>query len=264
MQFSDLIAFFSPRAWKTLQLALVVAIGVYTYRRRMLNAAGAFTAVACGAAIVLATSIVWLVLLFALLAIGSAATRFHYSEKEARKVAEKAGGRRRTRNVLANGLPATIVAILVPFLSGSLGYTPLAVAYVSAVAVAASDTLASEFGSLAKRVYLITTLRRVPAGTDGGFSAVGQAAAVAGALALAVLGWLFLGYIPEVFGLVPWMEVRPLTLLIPTLAGFFGCQVDSVLGATLEGEGLLTKEEVNGLSIAAGAILGLLLAVLWL
>ena len=54
----------------------------------------------------------------------------------------------------------------------------------------------------------------------------------------------------------------PWTLLVPTLMGFLGCQVDSVLGATLEGGGLFTKEETNLLSITAGALLGLALAAL--
>lgn len=261
MALGDLLQFFTPTQWKALQIAIVAFIGVYTYRKKMLNAAGAFTAVAMGATIVLATNLRWLVLLFALLTLGSAATRFGYEKKKARKVAEKAGGRRSTKNVLANGLPAMLIALLYPLLAPALGSTVVAVTYVSAIAVAASDTLASEFGSLSNRVYMITTLRRVPAGTDGGFSLVGQVAALGGALVLALLGWFFLG--SGLLGIKE-LDLRPLTLVIPTLCGFVGCQIDSVLGATLEGEGLLTKEEVNGLSIAMGGLLGLLLAVLWL
>lgn len=246
---------------KLAQVAVVAAIGVWTYRKEMLNAAGALTAVAMGAAIVLFTNIFWLLLLFSLLAMGSAATRFRFAEKEARKVAEKSGGqkgRRATRNVIANGLAPTLVAVASPVITSQWGAGVAAVAYASSVAVAAADTLASEFGSLSSRVRMITTLKPVPAGTDGGVSLVGQLAAVAGGAVIAVLGALFCGMLTPGDLAMP---TTPLALLIPAAMGFLGCQVDSVLGATLETRGLVNKEEVNMISIVAGTLLGLGLAV---
>ena len=243
---------------KVAQVLAVALIGVYTYRKDMLNATGAFTAFAMGALIVLFTNFLWLLLLFALLGLGSAATRFRFKEKKANKVSEKQGGRRSTRNVVANGLPAAVLAVFAPLIADTWGPNVAAVAYVSAIAVAAADTFASEFGSLAKRVYLITTFRAVPAGVDGGVSFPGQVAALAGGLAISLLGALFLGVLTP--GELR-MAVTPWTVLLPVAMGFLGCQVDSVLGATLEGEGLFTKEETNLLSITAGAALGLALAI---
>lgn len=243
---------------KLLQVLAVAAVGVYTYRKDMLNAAGAFTAFTMGALIVLFTNFFWLLLLFALLALGSAATRFRYAEKEAAKVSEKAGGRRSTRNVVANGATPALFAVAAPFVAQVWSPNVAAVAYVSAIAVAAADTLASEFGSLAKRVYLITTLRQVPAGVDGGVSFPGQMAALAGGVVIALLGWLFLGVFTQ--GALS-MSLNAYTLLIPAVCGFLGCQVDSVLGATVEGNGLFTKEETNLVSITVGALLGLALAI---
>ncbi|HVL49338.1 MAG TPA: DUF92 domain-containing protein [Candidatus Thermoplasmatota archaeon] len=248
------------------QVAVVGAIGVYTYRKDMLNAMGAFTAFAMGATIVVFTNVLWLFLLFSLLGLASVATRFHFKEKEKRKVAEKGGGRRATRNVVANGLTPTVIALLTPAIVSQWGVGPAAIAYVSAVSVAASDTLASEFGSLAKRVYMITTFKRVPPGVDGGVSAIGQTAALAGAFIMALIGAVMVAVVPLAAGaLAPFPPAAPLTVwlvLIPTLVGFIGCQVDSVLGATLEVDGLLNKEEVNLLSITAGAGLGFALALL--
>lgn len=243
---------------KLAQVLAVALIGVYTYRKDMLNATGAFTAFAMGALIVLFTNFLWLLLLFALLGLGSAATRFRFSEKKARKVSEKQGGRRSTRNVVANGLAPALLAVFAPLIGDTWGANVAAVAYVSAIAVAAADTFASEFGSLAKRVYLITTFRAVPAGVDGGVSLPGQVAALAGGLAISLLGALFLGVLT--LGDLR-MSVNAWTLLLPVAMGFLGCQVDSVLGATLEGDGLFTKEETNLLSISAGAALGLVLAI---
>ena len=256
----DVASFLAPA--KLLQVLAVAAIGVYTYRKDMLNATGAFTAFAMGALIVLFTNFLWLLLLFALLGLGSAATRFRFKEKQARKVSEKQGGRRSTRNVIANGATPAVLAVSAPLIAQTWGPDVAAVAYVCAIAVAAADTFASEFGSLAKKVYLITTFREVPAGVDGGVSLPGQVAALAGGLLISLLGALFLGVIPAFWGLDLPMSVTPWTLLLPVAMGFLGCQVDSVLGATLEGDGLFTKEETNLLSITAGAVLGLVLAIL--
>jgi uncharacterized protein (TIGR00297 family) len=252
----DVADFLTPI--KLLQVLVVAAIGVYTYRKDMLNVAGAFTAFTMGALIVLFTSLAWLLLLFALLGLGSAATRFRYAEKEARKVSEKAGGRRSTRNVVANGATPAVLAVAAPFLAQVWSPDVAGIAYVSAIAVAAADTFASEFGSLASRVYLITTWRQVPAGVDGGVSFPGQMAALAGGVVIALLGWLFLGVATQ--GPLH-MGFTPATLLIPAACGFLGCQVDSVLGATVEGNGLFTKEETNLVSITVGALVGLLLAI---
>ena len=38
------------------------------------------------------------------------------------------------------------------------------------------------------------------------------------------------------------------------LAGFLGCQMDSVLGAVLENRGLMTKGTVNAASILCGSL----------
>lgn len=252
----DVATFLAPI--KLLQVLAVAAIGVYTYRKDMLNVAGAFTAFVMGALIVLFTNFFWLLLLFALLGLGSAATRFRFAEKERAKVSEKAGGRRSTRNVVANGATPALLAVAAPFLAQLWGPNVAAIAYVSAISVAAADTFASEFGSLAKRVYLITTLKQVPAGVDGGVSFPGQMAALAGAAVISLLGWLFLGLATR--GDLS-MSINGYTLLIPVVCGFVGCQIDSILGATLEGDGLFTKEETNLVSITAGALLGLVLAV---
>jgi uncharacterized protein (TIGR00297 family) len=250
---------------KLAQVLAVGLIGVYTYRKDMLNAAGAFTAVVLGSLIVLATNILWLILLFALLGLGSAATRFRFKEKQAAKVSEKGrGGRRSTRNVIGNGLTPAVFAVLAPLSVETFGPGPATIAYVCAIAVAAADTFASEFGSLARNVYLITTFRKVPAGVDGGVSIQGQVAALAGGLVMGLLGALFLGPLSAWMPLgsfVPPLDVSPWAIALPALMGFFGCQVDSVLGATLEGEGLFTKEETNLLSITAGALLGFVLAL---
>ncbi len=40
-----------------------------------------------------------------------------------------------------------------------------------------------------------------------------------------------------------------------TIIGWIGCQIDSLLGATLENRGLIGKGQVNALSIACGSLI---------
>ena len=62
----------------------------------------------------------------------------------------------------------------------------------AAVAVAASDTFASEIGCLDPRVRMITTLKPCEQGENGGFSPNGQLAAAVGSTVVAVLTfWLW-------------------------------------------------------------------------
>src|SRR5437899_10085318 len=50
------------------------------------------------------------------------------------------------------------------------------------------------------------------------------------------------------------MPSAPVYVLIPIALGLLGCQLDSVLGATLERRGLVSKKTVNLVSTTTGAI----------
>ena len=123
----------------------------------------------------------------------------------------------------------------------------------SAVSVAASDTLASEIGSLDPRTRIITTLEAVPAGTNGGMSPTGTLAAFYGALLIAVVSSI-LGAING--------DGTPLAIFFPALIlfGWVGCQVDSILGAILENRGFLGKHSVNFISTLSGSLMALFAA----
>ena len=81
---------------------------------------------------------------------------------------EKAG--RGYRNVFANGIVACAAAILY----GVFVQPVFIVMYVGCVATAAADTMASEIGVTGGIPYMITTLRKVPIGTNGGVTMTGE------------------------------------------------------------------------------------------
>lgn len=242
-----------------LEVAAVGLLAALSLRKGVLTAGGALSAFAIGAAIVLSTNVLWLLLLLILLGLAAKLTDYGFEEKKERSVAEKRGGRRGPRNVLANGAAPTIAAVAAPALTGFLGSpAPAALAYASGVAVSAADTAASEVGSLADDVVLVTTWQPVPPGTDGGVSREGQIAALGAALTTGLGAALLLGVAPSLVpGSTAWLPPTPLNVLVVTAAGFAGCQVDSLLGATLEVGRLVSKQEVNMAAIAFGTIAGL-------
>jgi uncharacterized protein (TIGR00297 family) len=157
---------------------------------------------------------------FAVLALfvvmGSALTRLGYRNKQRRGVAQSHGGRRGARNALAN----CSVALLCALLAALIPSEAFAAAFVASLGAALADTAESEVGQLADRTpRLITTLRKVPPGTDGAVSLPGTFAGLAAAALTALLG-LSLGLV-----------TGSGTVLLVASAAFLGTVADSLLGA---------------------------------
>ena len=182
--------------------------------------------------------------LAAFFVLGSAATRIGYARKARKGIAQERGGARGIVHAVANGGVAAYLA----FLSGSVASPKretLLIAFVAALATAACDTLGSEVGPLGKRdPFLITRFRRVAAGTPGAVSLLGTSAGAAGAV--------LVGGVAAVLGLVP-----PAAVPVILLAALVGALLESLLGATLEPEGLIGSETINFVNTLAGALTAL-------
>jgi uncharacterized protein (TIGR00297 family) len=234
-----------------LVLTLCGILSLVSFRLGLLDASGSLASFGMGVIIGAFGSINWLIMLIAFALAGFIVTRYKFELKASRGVQEGAKGERNYLNVVANGLVPAAIAVI-SFALGEKG-TPLAsLVYLCAIAEAASDTIASELGVLSPRVWLITTFRPVPPGTNGGVSAYGTAWAFIGATLASLLGWTIL------FPL-QWPEA---ILAIPILMGFLGCNIDSLIGATWEREGRISKLGNNMVSMAAAAVLGFVLLYL--
>jgi len=240
---------------------LTGVLSALAYRREVLTWDGSLAAFVVGMVIGIFGDVTWLFLLLFFLLSSFLATRYRFALKEAMGVQEGTRGERRSTNVFANGLAVMTVAVLSLVLPTSFPKHISGIIFLSALSVAGADTLASEIGVLSRRTYLITDLKPVPPGTDGGVSGLGQLCAIGAAAYTSVVGWLVLSYLARIYGLPQSMPAAPIYLLLPTAIGFLGCQIDSVIGATLERRGVVNKKTNNLISTASGAILAYLILV---
>ncbi len=182
---------------------------------------------------------------FAILALfvigGSLLTRLGYASKARTGTAQEHGGRRSARNALANCAVATFCAIL----AATTGSEPLTAAFVASLGAAFADTAESEIGQLlSRRPRLITTLQKVPPGTDGAVSFPGTLAGAGAAVLTALLG-LSLG-----------MLETPASALLVAIAAFLGTLADSLIGALSP---RADNELTNVLCTLVAALLALIL-----
>lgn len=212
-----------------LVIFLSAVLSIVAVRVKLLTSGGAFTALLVGLVLGIGGSLYWLVTVVAFAVIGFLATRIKFSEKKKRGLQEGKTGERTGRNVLGVAVPGCIFA-LINLYSVSKYYDLLSIGFIATVAVAAADTVASELGTRDLNVWMITTWEKVIPGTDGGISVFGTVLSLLGSVIAVLIGWFM------IFGIS--LDVL---MIAPILAGFFGCMLDSLLGATLEREGLITK-----------------------
>ncbi len=225
-------------------LAITIALGGVSYALGTASVAGMLTGVLLGLVTVVLGGYAWFVVLIAFFAIGGLSTKFRYEQKSDRGVAEDNDGARGSSNVLGNA--AVALAAVIAFAASDSTLLPVApelflFAFAGSIATAMSDTLSSEIGGVFDSPRLITTLKPVPPGTDGGVTWQGEVAGIGGAVLIAGLS----------VALFP--AVSPIGGAIIAVAGIAGMTVDSLLGATLEGT-TLSNQGVNFLATLAGGV----------
>jgi uncharacterized protein (TIGR00297 family) len=184
-------------------------------------------------------------LLFVTFLTASVVSRLGLQRKVMLGIAEDRGGRRGAGNAVANCGVAALAAIA----AATTPYTPQAMlALTAALTAGGSDTVASEIGkAFGRSTFLVTSFARVKPGTPGAMSLEGTAAGLVAAFALGVLG-LALGLIPA--------AALPAVVLGATA----GAIVESALGATLEGPGILNNDMLNFINTAVAAVVALAIA----
>ena len=168
-----------------------------------------------------------LLALITLFVLTFAATKFGRKKKEARGLSEPRSGRKASQIVANLGVAALFAA------AGSYAGA------IAALAEASADTVSSEIGqAIGGQARLLTTWRRVSAGTDGGVTILGTIAGLVAAAIIVVIGTVH----------------RPgaATIWLAACAGLF---FDSFLGATIERRGWIGNDLVNFTSTLVAALI---------
>jgi uncharacterized protein (TIGR00297 family) len=223
-------------------LAVTALFAALAYALGMVSRRGALGGLVVGTAIYYCLGARGFAVLALFVVGGSLLTRLGYGRKRRAGTAEAGEGRRGARNALANAG----VAVLCALLAASTPFDAFAAAFVASIGAAFADTAESEVGQLyARAPRLISTMRRVPPGTDGAVSLPGMLAGLFAATLTAALG-LALGLVGGTA-----------SMLVVALAAFLGTAVDSLAGALAP---RLGNELTNVLCTTVAAALALAFA----
>lgn len=232
-------------------LGLTVVLGVLAYVLGTASVTGMLTGVLLGLLAVVLGGLGWLVVLLTFFGVGGLSAKFRYDRKLERGVAEDDGGARGTENVLGNAAVALVAVVAfaaADLLPGRpLDPTLFRYLFAGSLAAAMADTLSSEVGGLFDGPRLVTTLEPVPPGTDGGVTWQGTTAGLVGAAAVGAVS------LPLVATWSAFDAGALDAVAVVALGGVVGMFVDSLLGATVEGD-RVGNEAVNLLATAAGGV----------
>jgi len=220
-------------------LIFLAVFSVLSYKKKLLDFEGVLIGNAVGLAAITygPNPLIDFAIVVVFFVLGEIASNFPRKKHEKRNI----------WNVIGNSLPALIVLIGIIFFPQYSSLLELA--FFGAISAALADTLSSEIGYYSKKEPLmITTLKKVPRGTDGGITLLGEVSALFGGLVIACI--YFMVY-----------QNYYATILI-LLAGLVGSNVDSLFGALFETKKMMNNTQVNMIGSAAGALFCLMLGLL--
>jgi uncharacterized protein (TIGR00297 family) len=236
-----------------LEIAIVLLISALLsfggWKLNLFTPLGSLAAFITGSIVGVFGCVEWFILLMVFTLAGLATTKAHYKEKVAKGLQEGQRGERTHKNVLGVGIPPCSIAVVSFFLGGDYSDI-LNIAFISTLAVAAADTIASEIGTRDSRVWMITTGKRVEPGINGGISVLGTISSLIASFLISLLAMVMIE------------QSVSILVLIPTAAGMLGNILDSIVGATLENNGHISKYGNNCITAIAGAIIGAVMYIL--
>jgi uncharacterized protein (TIGR00297 family) len=236
----DLVVSFALRLPSALIIAVPVNVAVAAtgYAAKTVTLSGAVAGALIGTTIFVAAGWQGWALLMACFLCAAVTSRMGWRRKALLGIEEERGGRRGAGNAIANTGVAVVAALLAALTYGTEAGL---IAMTAALVAGASDTVASEIGKAwGTRTWALLPLRRVRAGTVGAMSFEGTAAGLAGAAILAGLA-IALGLVAR-------------GALLPIVAGAaLGSLAESLLGASLEAQGVLNNDVLNLINTAVAA-----------
>ena len=203
-------------------LALVITLMAFV--ARALDLSGAIAAFLIGTIIFGIGGWTFAIPLLVFFIGSSILSRLPQRESIAAKEIVAKSGRRDAAQVLANGLPPTLIVIASLILKTETAF----LLYLGGVAAAMADTWATEIGlRIGRQPRSILNGKAVMAGTSGGITLAGVIGAILGAALIVFTGW----WSYQIFEV---REIHWRPFVIVTFAGVLAHFIDSLLGATLQ------------------------------
>ena len=218
----------------TASIAILATLFVLAIKLRIFDMKGTIAALIVGVLILILGSLYWLILMLIFAITAQMVTKFRIQEKTRRMLQEGENGERHASNVIYAAVIGIGIAVIH---AAHIGGFPYFLIFSVSFASVNADTFASEIGVFDRNVYMITGLKKTTPGVNGGVSLLGEGTALLGSFIIA-LSYIILDF--HNFNIV--------LLMLITILGFIGCQVDSLLGALFENRGKMSKGQVNALS----------------
>ena len=223
-----------------IQIVMILVIGWLAYVCRALDRKGSIVAIILGILTLQFGGVYPFLALLTFVVMGVLSTKYKYHEKLKTGIAQEQKGVRGWKNVIGNGLATSIFVILEYLIKQDFLWT----ATFASIATANADTLASELGKVfGKNPKMITNLKPVKPGSNGAISLQGEIFALVGAIIIGIIATAVTSFKWQMF-------------LATTMGGFIGCNIDSVVGATLEDRGIVDNNGTNFIATLAGGIAG--------
>jgi uncharacterized protein (TIGR00297 family) len=217
------------------EIFALVILAILAYKFSAIDLAGLLCGVVVGLLTILGGGPGWFIIVVVFFVLSAVLTRYKYAKKEQIGFAQAKGGMRSWPNILANAGVGAAAAVCEFAFHGDI----FGAFFAGSMATAAADTLATEVGlTSATRPRLITHLRRLVApGISGGVTLIGETTALGSALLIALLAFLVKIGTSGTFALGVF------------LAGIIGANLDSVIGATIQGKNtcVICKKDTESL-----------------
>ena len=182
---------------------------------------------------------------------GSLVTKIGYKFKSQNGIAEKRGGRRGPENVWGSSATGLFFAVMVKLNFANLLFYKIG--FAASFAAKLADTFGSEIGKrYGSNTYLITTLRKVDRGTEGGVSLEGTIASA--------LGSIFMSSIMLALSIITSKD----QFVIVSISGFLATISESIIGAKFQEKYKLSNELVNAIQTSISSIIAIFILIFYL
>jgi len=190
----------------------------------------------------------WISVVFYLF-FGSLVTKIGYKFKKEQGIAEKRGGRRGPENVWGSAATGLVLAMMAKFLPANEVF--LKVGFAASFSAKLADTFGSEIGKrFGRDTYLITSLKKVERGTEGGVSLEGTLASVFGSIFMAFV-MLRLSIISSKYHFI-----------VVAVSGFLATLSESIIGAKFQNKYKLSNELVNAIQTSIASVFAIFSLIL--